>query len=63
MNLPQVPGLILLTYIVSTIVTTALNPAEPAIRNKGRRSRRKFNPAKDGHVIEDRYCRLCEVYV
>lgn len=61
--LPQLPGLILLTHVISTIVTTSLNPADPAVKNKGHHTRPKFDPSVSGHVIENRYCRLCEAHV
>ncbi|XP_064393372.1 uncharacterized protein LOC135340887 [Halichondria panicea] len=57
------PGLVLLSHVICTIVTTSLNPSEPSVRHRGTHSRPKFNPSTDGHVIEDTYCKLCEAHV
>lgn len=62
----QIPGLVLLVHATANIVTTAIDPAEPAVKRKlrsGRRLRPMFNRSVHKHVIEDRYCNLCQVDV
>lgn len=62
----QIPGLVLLVHATANIVTTAIDPAEPAVKRKlqsGWRLRPVFNRSVHKHVIEDRHCNLCQVDV
>lgn len=61
-----IPGLVLGVLVVSMVIATSINPAEAAVREKvprGKFVREKFDPAKYSHVIQDNYCRLCQVNV
>ena len=66
LTLVQIPGIVLLVHIIANIVTTSINPAEPAVLRKlqsGRRLRPIFDRSVHKHVIEDRHCHLCEIDV
>ena len=61
-----VPAIILCVLVLSVIVATSINPAEPAVREKlarGQFFRPKFDRSKHPHVIQDSYCNLCQVRV
>ncbi len=61
-----VPAIILAVLVVSVIVATSINPAEPAVREKlakGQFFRPKLDRTKYPHVIQDSYCQLCQVNV
>jgi len=66
LTLVQIPGIVLLVHIIANIVTTSINPAEPAVLRKlqsGHRLRPIFDRSVHKHVIEDWHCHLCEVDV
>ena len=61
-----VPGLILCVLVVSLVVATSINPAEPTVREKlakGQFFRPKFDRTKHPHVIQNNFCQLCRVNV
>ena len=60
------PGILWIVLVVSMVTATTINPAEAAVREKMSRgffSRPKFDRSKFSHVIENNYCRLCELNV
>lgn len=64
------PTVLLLLLVISLAGATSINPAELSFRKKladlgsGRTiSRPKFNRLQHNHVIENRYCHLCQVAV
>ena len=61
----QVPGLVLITHAVCTVVTSAIDPSEAGVRDKHalHTARTPFNRSVHKHVIEDEYCHICEVMV
>ena len=58
----QIPGLLLITHVVATVVTMTIDPAEPEVRRK-HASPRLFDRTAHEHVIENLYCNICQVEV
>ena len=61
-----VAAIILGVLVVSKVMATTIDPAEPSVRvklPKGKFSRPKFDPTKFSHVIQNNYCTLCRVNV
>ncbi|XP_019859614.1 PREDICTED: probable palmitoyltransferase ZDHHC1 [Amphimedon queenslandica] len=63
-----VPGILFIIHILSTILTTTIDPAEASVRDKLRDSngsvaRGVFDRRRHEHVIEDLHCHICDVNV
>ena len=58
----QIPGLLLITHVVATVVTMTIDPAEPEVRKK-HSSPHPFDRTTHKHVIENLYCNICQVDV
>lgn len=60
-------GLVLLALVVTIIVTTTIDPAEPEVRRKFSKKRHRLRAQLDRsvhkHVIENQHCNLCQVDV
>eukprot|EP00731_Ephydatia_muelleri_P039292 Em1343g1a len=57
-----IPGFLLLVHVITTIVTSSIDPAERSVRLKthsASRLRPRFDRSKHEHVIENYYCNLC----
>ena len=58
-----------MTHIVSSLVASVIDPAEASVRRRraGRTGggflRAVFDRKKHSHVIEDRFCNLCNISV
>ena len=59
----QIPGLLLITHVIATVVTMTIDPAEPEVRKKGSSPPRLFDRTAHNRVIENFYCNICGVNV
>ena len=66
----QLGGGLFVTHILSSLVTSIMDPAEASVRRKRKTSktaggflRTVFDRKKHSHVIEDRFCNLCNISV
>lgn len=57
------PGLVLIVHVLSTVVATAIDPAEPGVRKRYSSKRPAFNRSTHKHVIENQRCHICEAMV
>lgn len=58
-----VTGIALIAHVVSHIVASTINPADPAVIQKNSKKQAKFDRNKHRHVIENMHCYICEVDV
>ena len=59
----QLPGLVLIVHVLSTVVATAIDPAEPGVRKRYSSKRPAFDRSTHKHVIENQRCHICEAMV
>ena len=68
LTLSKVAGVLLVTHLLSSLVTSIMDPADRSVRHRragmeGGFLRAVFDRKKHKRVIENRYCNLCEVHV